>query len=163
MIMRRTLRALAVAIMLGACATPPASGPVVISLTRTPCYGFCPVYSVSITSGGEVTYIGRQFVNVVGEQHATIPSADVERLLARFDAMGFESLRDEYRADVTDLPSTTIVLERNGQRKSVLDYGGTGAGMPEAVRELEAEIDRVAGTARWVLRNGAPVRDRPKS
>jgi hypothetical protein len=34
--------------------------------------------------------------------------------------------------------------------------------MPQAVRELQAEIDRVAGTAQWVLRDGEPVRDRPE-
>ena len=35
-------------------------------------------------------------------------------------------------------------------------------GMPRAVRDLQAEIDRVAGTAQWVLRDGQPVRDRPQ-
>jgi hypothetical protein len=30
------------------------------------------------------------------------------------------------------------------------------------VRDLEDEIDRVANTARWVLRDGQPVRERPE-
>jgi hypothetical protein len=34
--------------------------------------------------------------------------------------------------------------------------------MPRTVRDLQAEIDRVAGTAQWVLRDGQPVRDRPQ-
>ena len=80
-------------------------------------------------------------------------------MLAGFDAIGFDRLQNEYRAGVTDLPSTTIQLVRNGRTKSVLDYGGTSAGMPESVRELQAEIDRVAGTAQWVLRDGQPVRN----
>ena len=83
-------------------------------------------------------------------------------MLARFDAIGFANLRGAYRAQVTDLPTYTITLERGGQRKSVADYGGLGAGMPEAVRELQAEIDRVAGTARWVLADGEPVRTPPQ-
>jgi hypothetical protein len=158
------------AFVLGACA--PVDAPadeggvvkesVVISMSRTACFGFCPVYTVSITGAGEVTYVGRQFVNVVGEQHGAASRADVSELLAHFDAVGFERLRDEYRAQVTDLPTTTIVLQRGGRRKSVLDYGGVGAGMPETVRDLQVEIDRVAGTARWVLRDGQPVRDRPE-
>lgn len=140
----------------------PAAQSVVITLSRTPCFGFCPDYTVTITGEGEVTYVGRRFVNVVGEQRATIGRADVARLLERFDQIQFENLRDAYRAQVTDLPTTTITLTRNGRRKSVLDYGGIGAGMPEAVRELQDEIDRFAGTPRWVLRDGEPVRDRPK-
>lgn len=147
--------------LLAACASAapaPEASPAVITLERTLCYGFCPDYTVRIESDGDVIYTGRRFVNVTGEQRSQIPAEDVARLLTRFDAIGFTSLRDEYRAQVTDLPSTTITLERDGVRKSVLDYGGTGAGMPEGVRALQDEIDRVAGTAQWVLRDGQPVR-----
>jgi hypothetical protein len=160
---RRGLLAFFAAAALAACATPAApppdtSGPVRITLERSVCFGFCPDYTVSITGDGQVTYEGRRFVNVTGRQTATIPAADVARLLARFDAAGFNNLRDEYRAQVTDLPTSIITLERNGRTKRVLDYGGTGAGMPETVRELQAEIDRTANTGRWVLRDGQPVR-----
>src|SRR5690606_9216002 len=152
--LRRAFVGLFAALALGACASaPPASddaGPVEISMTRTPCFGFCPDYTVTITGDGHVIYEGRRFVNVVGRAEAHITPAQVQALLARFDAVGFERLQNEYRAGVTDLPSTTIQLVRNGRSKSVLDYGGTGAGMPESVRELQAEIDRVAGTAPWV-------------
>lgn len=137
-------------------------GPVEITLSRTSCYGFCPDYSVTINDQGEVRFEGRRFVNVVGEAHATVPRAEVARLLARFDAVGFDTLRDEYRARVTDNPTTTIMLTRNGRSKRVVDYVGIAVGMPEAARELQDEIDRVAGTARWVLRDGEPVRERPE-
>jgi len=160
MFARRALLAVLAAVALASCATaaPAPPAPVAITLTRTVCFGFCPAYTVTITSEGDVRYVGERFVNVAGTQTATIPRADVERLLQRFDAIGFDNLRNEYRAQVTDLPTTTITLERNGRRKTVVDYGGTGAGMPEAVRALQDEIDRVANTARWVLRDGQPVR-----
>lgn len=162
--LRRTYLGMLAALALSACAMAPAptpenAGPVEITLERTPCFGFCPDYSVTISGDGDVLYEGRRFVAVTGEQHGQISAADVQRLLARFDAIGFDNLENEYRAHVTDLPTTTITLIRNGRSKSVLDYGGTSAGMPESVRELQAEIDRVANTGRWVLRNGEPVRD----
>jgi hypothetical protein len=139
-------------------APQPSAGPVEITLTRTVCFGFCPAYTVVITGEGQVTYTGRRFVNVAGEQHATISPEAVQGLLRRFDAIPFDSLDDAYRAQVTDLPTTTIVLERNGHRKVVVDYGGPSVGMPQEVRDLQTEIDRVAGTSRWVLRDGQPVR-----
>lgn len=168
MIVRRFLLATLIAVALGACAPveAPAEQPdmsnVEIRLVRGVCFGFCPDYTVTITGDGQVRYEGRRFVNAVGERTATIPAADVARLLARFDAIGFNQLNDAYRAQVTDLPTYTIVLTRNGHTKSVIDYGGAGAGMPASVRELQDEIDRVAGTAQWVLRDGQPVRDRPQ-
>lgn len=162
---RRIVLAFLGAVALSACApveTPAAQGPVMITLTRTVCFGFCPAYRVTISGDGQVTYAGERFVNVVGERRANIPRAEVDALLRRFDAANFESLRDAYRAEVTDLPTYTITLERNGRRKSVVDYGGLSAGMPQAVRDLQDEIDRVANTGQWVLRNGQPVRDMPQ-
>jgi len=161
----RMFGALCAAFVLASCApvdAPAQEGPVQITLNRTVCFGFCPAYTVTISGDGQVRYEGRRFVNAVGERTATIAPADVERLVARFDEIGFDHLQDEYRAPVTDLPTTTITLTRNGRTKRVVDYGGVSAGMPQAVRELQAEIDRVAGTAQWVLRDGQPVRDRPE-
>lgn len=133
-----------------------------IRLARGACFGFCPVYTVTITGEGAVRYEGRNHVDAVGVRTATIPPADVARLVARFDEVGFDRLQDAYRSQATDLPTFTISITHNGRTKTVVDYGGVSAGMPRAVRDLEDEIDRVAGTAQWVLRNGQPVRDRPQ-
>lgn len=170
---RRTLIASMIAAALASCApveapaeTPPvnenANSNVEIRLQRGACYGFCPDYTVTINGEGQVRYEGRRFVNAVGERTATIPREDVTALLARFDEIGFDNLRDSYRGQMTDLPTYTVSLTRNGHTKTVIDYAGTSVGMPASVRELEGEIDRVARTAQWVLRDGQPVRDRPE-
>jgi hypothetical protein len=172
MIARRFLVAAFAAFALIACApveapaepTPVPPTPatnVEITLVRGVCFGYCPDYTVTINGDGQVRYTGRRFVNAVGERTATIPREDVARLVARFDEIGFTNLQDAYRANVSDLPTYRVTLTRNGQTKTVVDYGGTGAGMPPSVRELQDEIDRVAGTAQWVLRDGQPVRETP--
>jgi hypothetical protein len=38
----------------------------------------------------------------------------------------------------------------DGRRKSIRDYGGLMIDMPPVVEELQNQVDRVAGTARWV-------------
>ena len=169
MFVRRFLIATLGAVALIACAPveAPAEQPTTMSnveirLTRSVCYGFCPAYTVTINGDGQVRYEGRRFVDAVGERTATIPREDVARLVARFDEIGFNNLRDAYRAEVSDLPTYTVTLTRDGQSKTVVDYHGMAVGMPASVRELEAEIDRVAGTAQWVLRDGQPVRDMPQ-
>jgi len=167
--LRRALLGAFGALALAACApvAAPAHGqteaPVEITLERTVCYGFCPAYTVTITGEGEVTFEGRAFVDAIGARHARIPREDVERLLARFDAINFEQLQDEYvNRGVSDLPSKIVTLTRNGRTKRVVDYAGQSVGMPPALRQLQDEIDRVANTAQWVLRDGQPVRTRPE-
>jgi hypothetical protein len=125
MITARVFSAVLIGLVLSACAPvaapPHTEGPVQITLNRTPCFGFCPDYTVTISGDGEVRYEGRHFVNVVGVRTATIPRAEVAALLAQFDAVDFAHLRDEYRGQMTDLPTTTITLVRNGRRKAVVD------------------------------------------
>jgi len=157
----RAFSALITAVALASCAPVEAlaqEGPVQISLTRTVCFGFCPDYTVTISGDGDVRYDGRRFVNVVGQRTSSIPQAEVQALLTRFDAIGFDQLNDEYRGQMTDLPTTTITLTRNGATQRLVDYGGTNVCMTRDVRALQAEIDRVAGSAQWVLRDGQPVR-----
>jgi hypothetical protein len=153
--------ALALAAGLAACETataPAADASTRITLTRSPCFGFCPDYDVSIMGDGQVAYTGRRFVGATGERHGVIPVSEVGALLAKFDAAHFDALQNSYRANVSDLPTYRVTLERDGHTKTVEDYGGLGAGMPHAVQDLEDEIDRVANTASWVRRDpNAPV------
>lgn len=124
--------------------------PIVITLRRTACFGRCPIYSVEIRGDGLVTYRGERFVAVTGLRTRRVSPAAVRRLVNQFRAANFFALRDEYRARVTDLPSRIVTLRIGDRSKQVVDYAGEQAGMPHAVTELEAAIDRLAGTAAWV-------------
>lgn len=54
-----------------------------IRLQRTACFGWCPVYSVTIDARGIVTYEGERSVRVVGRRTARIDASIVAGLLAR--------------------------------------------------------------------------------
>ncbi len=154
----KTIVALLCGLALAACVSAtaaPVPADTRISMERTACFGACPIYTVTIMGDGQVTYNGRRFVRVTGDQHGTASLADVAHLVAMMDAAHFFNLPDEYRARVTDLPSQVITLQSGGRTKTVTDYGGEMIGMPHAVREIEAEIDRVANTAQWVANPGS--------
>ena len=106
---------------------------------------------------GRVRYTGNRAVLITGEHVAHISAQAVHDLLAgRAREGGFLALaRDEYRSNWTDNPTQTLKLTLAGQTKTVVDYVGTEAGLPLAIRNLEYEIDEVAGTARWVKRRPA--------
>jgi hypothetical protein len=128
----------------------------IIKLQRTSCFGTCPVYTVSINARGTVTYVGQQFVRVVGQRSAQIAPSVVARLLARAEAIGFFEMQDSYRKlrnpdgtvmVVYDLPTKIVTITVGGRTKRVEDYFAA----PDALGEFEQEIDRVAGTKRWVF------------
>ncbi len=147
------------ALALAACATaaPPApQEPASISLTRSVCFGFCPDYTVTIESDGDVIYVGRNFVGVTGEQRDHISPEAARALFDMAHAADFYALRDVYRANITDLPTFTVTLTEGDRTKRVVDYAGESVGMPRAVRDLEEAIDRAANTARWTARGAGP-------
>jgi len=59
---------------------------------------------------------------------------------------------------VTDLPSYRISLTFGESTKRVGDYDGTEVGMPDAVKDLERQIDETADTERWVKGNAETLR-----
>jgi hypothetical protein len=121
-----------------------------ITLSRSPCFGACPVYDVTIHGDGSVDYNGAHFVGTMGEQHAKISRGKVRDLYARFKRADFFWLYDNYHAFVTDLPTAHVSISYDGQTKQVTDYAGGMIGMPEVVSDLETAVDRAAGTKKWI-------------
>jgi ankyrin repeat protein len=122
-----------------------------VGLKRTSCYGTCPAYEVTISGDGTVRFSGGSIGVMIPGDHVALVSPDaVRELVGEFREADFLSARNEYRGGWTDNPTQTLSLSVAGQTKTVVDYVGTDAGLPLAIRNLEGKIDEVAGTARWV-------------
>lgn len=124
-------------------------GQLVITLERTACFGACPVYSLSIYADGTVIYNGERFVDVEGEQTGSIDPAAVDQLVAGFAAAGYFDWNDEYtEMYVSDLPTITTSVTRDGETKQITRYVGDNSA-PIALPYLENWIDVVANTQQW--------------
>lgn len=121
----------------------------VITLERTACYGTCPVYKLTITGDGTVTYVGRDFVTVKSEQTASLGTAQIQDLISAFDQANFFSLRDNYTDyNITDNPSAITSITFNGKTKTVNHYyGDTSA--PQELFDLESKIDEIVNSKQW--------------
>ena len=122
---------------------------VVMNLTRTSCLGTCPYYEITVHGDGTVIYNGLMFVAIKGRHQCKISEASVHELVAAFRDADYYSLQDKYVWNATDLPTYISSIEIDGQSKQVADYAGAIIGMPQAVSELEATIDRLSGAKQW--------------
>ena len=129
-----------------------------ISLTRTQCFGTCSAYELTISGDGAVDFDGRAYTLVHGQHRAFIAADAVTALVNQFRAADFLSLDEKYVAQLTDGATYEIAFTADGRKKRVVDYFGSTVGMPESVWHLESEIDRVAGSDRWVEGNAETVR-----
>jgi len=131
---------------------------VVMTLSRTSCLGSCPDYEVTVHGDGTVIYNGMRFVAITGRHQCTISQASVHELIAAFRAADYYSLQDKYVWEATDLPTYITSIKIDGQSKQVADYAEAIIGMPLAVSDLEASIDRLSGAKRWTEGDADVVR-----
>ena len=135
-----------------------AGDPAVVTLERTPCFGTCPVYTVSISRSGMVRFTGRHHTAQTGQATATIPAARVDSLIAELDRAGYFELADAYVMDspacglyATDSPTVITSVTHGGTTKTIRHDRGCSGAPPELSR-LEQRIDEVAETEKWVGR-----------
>ncbi|MDZ5647838.1 DUF6438 domain-containing protein [Nitrospirillum sp. BR 11828] len=139
-----------------------------ITLTRSGCFFGCPAYEVEIDGTGRVVFssepanqtppkslgsrVGQVLHGVAmpGRHETQVSKAAVVTLVHAFQDAIFFGLADDYESAITDQPTVSLTVDTGNGKKRVLDYAGLWIGMPEAVRQLEEAVDRVAGTARWV-------------
>jgi len=123
---------------------------VIITLERTGCYGTCPIYELTISGDGNVTYKGEGFVNVTGTHTAQITQEEVKELIDEFYKIEYFSLKDSYEEyRVTDMPSTITSITINGRTKTVRHYHGD-KNAPKELTELERKIDEITNSKQWV-------------
>lgn len=121
-----------------------------ITIEKTPCYGMCPTYSLKISGDGKAVWEGTKNVKREAQDSAMISQDEVAKLVNAFDANNFYTLEDRYDSRmVSDLPSTTITIVKNGQRKSVYSYFGA----PKEFTNVAHAIEDIAVAHGWLERN----------
>lgn len=126
-----------------------------ITLERTECFGFCPVYKLTITADGSVVFEGRRFVKQEGVTISSVSPERLKQLMAEFDRVKFFSLEDDYSETrlscPTDQPSAITSIRINGKSKTINHYlGCLEPKVPKGLTELENKIDEIVNTAQWL-------------
>jgi hypothetical protein len=108
-----------------------------IEMSKTPCFGQCPVYSIKIDKKGKGLFEGIENTEKKGIYRFSISGPELERLITSFLEVEFFQFEDEYYEPVSDLPTTYIGFRYNGNYKRIMDY----AGAPSELKTLEQEIE----------------------
>ncbi len=115
------------------------------SLERTPCFGQCKTYRISVYRSGFAVYEGSSFVERIGTHHGRVGSDTLALLLRKAGEIDFFNMQDRYDSQVTDLPSTIIQVVANGRNKKVVGRVGT----PPALKAFAAYADELLFPLPW--------------
>lgn len=123
----------------------PAEDSVFFSLERTPCFGTCPTYKITILPDGTAYYDGRRFAEREGHFTGHVDAATLAKLKETVVASGFFGMEDKYDQPVTDLPSLIIRMRADGRNKQVIGRVGT----PQAFKDLARNAEKLLGGVVW--------------
>jgi hypothetical protein len=123
--------------------------PVFFSLERTPCFGKCPAYVITIQRDGSATYVGRSNAEREGTYTGKVDEATMVKLLDKANEIGFFDMQDKYDGQVTDLPSTIIRVNANGKDKKVIGRYRT----PSSFKPFAAYADSLLVPVQWTKVN----------
>ena len=164
--------ALALLLISAACAprkttVPPPSDPssgaaddsaAAVALERKPCFGGCPVYRISVSPEGVVSYEGEAGVRHLGAATKRIKPEQVLALVSELERAGYFSFAPRYTPGepacgryATDSP-TAVMSVSTGTRSHRVehDYGCSSA--PGGLVVLERRIDEALGSSEWTGR-----------
>ena len=110
---------------------------VIIEMEKTPCYGFCPVYTLKIDQAGNGIFNGVENTDRVGLYTFRLKKEEIADLEAAFLDAGFFELKNRYYQHVTDLPTIYLRFRFEGREKRIMDYYGA----PQVLKDLEKRIE----------------------
>jgi hypothetical protein len=117
-----------------------------IRLQRTPCFGKCPVDEVALRADGTATYVGKKFVDRLGQYEGEFARADFDKLAKMLVEKMFFDLKDDYDRLITDQASIVTSARRGEKTKKIRNYANAG---PEELRAIEAEVLRISKGIAW--------------
>lgn len=138
-----------------------ASRSATVGLSRGPCFGSCPVYTVTIHGDGNVEFDGKQSVKIHGKQTAQITDAQFAQVIGVLNRVRFSDLDDRAFSWCFDTPAVSIAVTTSGHEKRVSsDVACTGAkaGMQAEFVRATDEIENIVSTDRWVKCDGQRCR-----
>lgn len=125
---------LIVLICTSACKTQKPSGFSQLSFNTDPCFGTCPIFSMTINGNGEAQFNAEKFNDREGNFVEVIRPGQLDSLRRLITNANLQSLKNDYAVSWTDMPTYTLTVKlNNGQSKTIRDYGPSG---PEKLKQL---------------------------
>lgn len=123
-----------------------AQGEKLIEMEKSPCFGLCPVYRLTVYRDGGMKINAKQNMKISGIHTLKLDKSEIKSLRTRLEKMGLEKYKEEYREPVADAPSTEVLYFTDGQPKRIF----TNFIFPEALQKITDELDQKVMGEGWV-------------
>lgn len=110
-----------------------------------PCFGKCPVFSMSVNSEGLVSYEGKRFSEKQGVHTKTVPPTTLDELTKLFEEANWWKMENSYDSGISDVSQITIGYRDSDMIKKIRFRGES----PGNVKEIKALFNKIANSEGW--------------
>ena len=119
----------------------------VIVYSKGPCFGQCPIYTLTIYNTGLAKFNGVRFTEKNGKYEKQMDSKYYNELIKIFKENRFWRFNDDYGMELVDAATITISYSENGKTKTVKGKSK----FPDKLKEIMTKLDTFeAGTEGWI-------------
>lgn len=111
----------------------------VIVYSKSPCFGNCPIYNMTIYNSGLIKYNGVRFTEKMGKFEKTLDTKTYSELLKLFKTNRFWRFDDDYGMDLVDAATITLSYSDNGKTKTVKGKSK----FPDKLKEIFTKLDEI--------------------
>jgi hypothetical protein len=118
-----------------------------ISIEKTPCYGTCPIYTMSIDGDGIALLRAGDFMDEIGFFYARLNADSVHSLFTDAKACAWETYDSTYLNQYLDLPTTIIRFATNEKDTITVEYNTSNT--PEELKLLGNKLGLLQEQLDW--------------
>lgn len=134
-----------------------ASSKPMVELKTGGCFGFCPVFRLTVRHNGWVEYEGYRYVERLGIDSFRLTVEETSRLKEKVRQTDLWQYPDRIETNIADAPFATLTVFKDGQSKSVLG----SIDRPEPLLELENELKNLAEDHDFMVKQGVNPNEPP--
>ncbi|MCS6790729.1 MAG: DUF6438 domain-containing protein [Bacteroidia bacterium] len=124
-----------------------------LKISRTGCYGRCPIDAVELLPGGKVRYHGIRFVARMGIYERKLSPDEQKEVLSLFQQADFGKYQELYdELGATDLPAVVVEYRHKGFSKRIVCRTGCPDELPKNIEQLrgllaeKGNFQKIAGS-----------------
>lgn len=154
------LLTLCLSVLMLSCATKSSSEYAKIQYEAGACFGFCPIFTMTINPDRTAVIDAQHFTFSKGNSKdefsqpkegifkATITEAEYNKMITLLNGANLKSLNDEYiNRNISDLPTAFLRVDfSDGTKKNIQDYGKNGT---PKLKEIYTFMESLRETQKW--------------
>jgi hypothetical protein len=110
-----------------------------LTMERTPCFGRCPNYKITIMNTGKVFYNGIKDTEKIGQYTKVLSAKQLAEIQTKMDEINLFEMNNKYDSNITDIPAVALFVIYKGTKNKIFDRYGA----PKELKEFEKLIDSI--------------------